>query len=91
MFVAQHLNFGDFVLWLIPIWLAFERGRPQWFGIVAGVTWLTGWFVVGIPLIALAGEGALAIALVAAISAARPSRSTEVTAPVSIQPTPKTS
>jgi len=74
MFVAQHLNFGDFVLWLLPIWLAFEKGRPRSFGIVAGLTWLTGWFVVGVPLVALAGEVALAAAIVGVMSTARPLR-----------------
>jgi len=92
LFVAQHLNYGDFLLWLLPIWLAFEAGRPRWLGATAGVTWLCGWFVVGIPQVALAGEIGLAIALVAAIVAARPQRAKAVaTTTVSAQAAPNTS
>ena len=41
---------------------------------MAGLTWLTGWFVVGVPLVALAGEVALAAAIVGVMSTARPLR-----------------
>ncbi len=74
LFVAQHLNYGDFVLWLLPVWLAFRAGRPWWLRAVAAVTWTTGWLVVAIPIVSVAGEVALAIALVVASAAARPTR-----------------
>ena len=72
LFVAQHLNYGDFVLWLLPVWLAFRAGQPMWLRAVAALTWMTGWLVIAIPLVALAAEAALAVAFVVVIAQARP-------------------
>lgn len=72
LFVAQHLNVGDFVLWLLPVWLAFRAGLPWWLGAVAVVTWIAGWFVVGIPIVSAFVDVALAVAFVVAIAQARP-------------------
>ncbi len=71
LFVAQHLNYGDFVLWLLPVWLAFRPGRPMWLRAVAAVTWMTGWFMVAIPIVSVAGEVALAIAFLVAATQTR--------------------
>src|SRR5260370_13149901 len=48
LFVSQHLNVGDFVLWLLPVWLAFRPGRPYWLRPCAAVTWMSGWLVLGV-------------------------------------------
>lgn len=74
LFVAQHLNYGDFVLWLLPVWIAFEAGRPRWLGLVAAACWATGWFVVAVPLAAVAGEVALVIAFIAAMARPAPEK-----------------
>ncbi len=66
LLISPHLTQGDFVLWLLPVWLAFRAGRPRWLGAIAALTWMTGWFVEGIPVVSLTGEVALAIAFVAA-------------------------
>jgi hypothetical protein len=71
LFVAQHLNVGDFVLWLLPIWLAFRAGRPWWLRAMAGVTWVAGWFALGLPAVSVAAEVALAVAYVVATASAR--------------------
>jgi hypothetical protein len=72
LFVAQHLNVGDFVLWLLPIWLAFRPGRPWWLRGVAAVTWMTGWLALGLPIGTVAAEVALAVAFVVLVVSARP-------------------
>jgi len=72
LFVAQHLNYGDFVIWLLPIWLAFRAGRPWWLRATAAITWITAWFVVVVPLATLAGEVALAVAIVVFAARLRP-------------------
>lgn len=64
--VSPHLTQGDFVLWLLPVWLAFRAGRPWWLGAIAALAWVTGWFVQGIPVVSLTGEFALAVAFVVA-------------------------
>jgi hypothetical protein len=66
LFVAQHLNVGDFVLWLLPVWLAFRPGRPWWLRVVAAVTWMSGWLVLGVPIVCVACDVALAVAFVVA-------------------------
>jgi glycosyl transferase family 87 len=71
LFVAQHLNVGDFVLWLLPVWLAFRAGRPWWLRGVAAVTWLSGWLVVGVPIVCVVCDVALGVALVVAIAQVR--------------------
>ena len=76
LFVAQHLNYGDFVMWLPAIWIAFESGRPRWLGVVAGACWACGWFVVAVPLVAVAGELALAAGFVAVMAVRRPEKAT---------------
>jgi hypothetical protein len=68
LFVAQHLNVGDFVLWLLPVWLAFRAGRPWWLRAVAVTTWIAGWFVVGVPIVSAFVDVALAVAFVVAIA-----------------------
>jgi hypothetical protein len=70
LFVAQHINVGDFVLWLLPIWLAFRAGQPAWLRAVAVITWIAGWFVVGIPIVGAVMDVAFAIAFVFAASSA---------------------
>jgi len=72
LFVAQHLNVGDFVLWLVPVWLAFRAGRPWWLRAVAVATWIAGWFVVGIPIVSAFMDVALAVAFVVATAQTRP-------------------
>lgn len=72
LFVAQHLNVGDFVLWLLPIWLAFRARRPWWLQAVAALTWMTGWLALGLPIATVAAEVALAGAFVVATAQARP-------------------
>ncbi len=72
LFVAQHLNVGDFVLWLLPVWLAFRAGRPWWLRAVAVVTWMAGWFVFAVPIVSAVCDVALAVAFVVAIAQARP-------------------
>lgn len=72
LFVAQHLNVGDFVLWLLPVWLAFRAGRPGWLRAVAVLTWMTGWLVVGVPIVSALCDVALAVAFVVASVQARP-------------------
>jgi len=74
LFVAQHLNVGDFVLWLLPVWLAFRGGRPWWLRAVAVLTWMTGWLVVGTPIVSALCDVALAVAFVVATVQARPTR-----------------
>ncbi len=66
LFVAQHLNVGDFVLWLLPVWLAFRAGRPWWLRAVAALTWISGWLVVGVPIVCVVCDVALAVAFVVA-------------------------
>jgi hypothetical protein len=69
LFVAQHLNYGDFVLWLLPVWIAFRTGRPWWLQAAAVVTWMTGWVVVVAPLVSLSAEIAFMVAFVVASAA----------------------
>ncbi|HEX9099864.1 MAG TPA: glycosyltransferase family 87 protein [Candidatus Dormibacteraeota bacterium] len=64
LFVAQHLNIGDFVLWLLPVWIAFRAGRPWWLRAVAAVTWMSGWLVLGVPIACVVCDIALAVAFV---------------------------
>ena len=66
LFVAQHLEVGDLVLWLLPIWLAFRAGRPVWLQAVAGAAWISGWFAIGLPVVCIVAEVVLAVAFVAA-------------------------
>jgi glycosyl transferase family 87 len=66
LFVAQHLNVGDFVLWLLPVWLAFRAGRPWWLRAVAALTWISGWLVVGVPIVCVVCDVALAVTFVVA-------------------------
>ena len=72
LFVAQHLNVGDFVLWLLPIWLAFRAGRPGWLRAVAVAAWIAGWFVVGIPIVSAVIDVALAVAFAVAAAQRQP-------------------
>lgn len=72
LFVAQHLNVGDFVLWLLPVWLAFRAGRPWWLRAAAAATWIAGWFVVGIPIVSAFIDIALAVAFVVATTQTQP-------------------
>jgi Glycosyltransferase family 87 len=74
LFVSPHLTQGDFVVWLLPVWLAFRAGRPWWLGAIAALTWVTGWFVQGIPVVSLTGEVALAVAFVVAGARGSPAR-----------------
>ena len=69
LFVAQHLNYGDFVLWLLPVWIAFRAGRPWWLQAAAVVTWMTGWVVVVAPFVSLTAEIVFMVAVVAASAA----------------------
>jgi hypothetical protein len=66
LFVAQHLNIGDFVLWLLPVWLAFRAGRPWWLRAIAAVTWISGWLVLGVPIACIICDVALAVAFIVA-------------------------
>ena len=66
LFVAQHLNVGDFVLLLLPVWLAFRAGMPWWLRALAAMTWITGWLALGVPIATVAAEVALAAAFVVA-------------------------
>jgi hypothetical protein len=78
LFVAQHLNVGDFVLWLLPVWLAFRAGRPWWLRAVAAVTWMSGWLVVGVPIVCVVCDLALAVAFVVAIAQVRGPAAVEI-------------
>ncbi len=71
LFVAQHLNVGDFVLWLLPVWLAFRAGRPWWLRAIAAVTWMSGWLVLGVPIVCVICDVALAVAFVVAAAQTR--------------------
>jgi hypothetical protein len=64
LFVSQHLNVGDFVLWLLPVWLAFRAGRPWWLRAIAALTWMAGWLVLGVPIVCVVCDLALAVAFV---------------------------
>jgi hypothetical protein len=66
LFVSQHLNVGDFVLWLLPVWLAFRTGRPWWLRAIAALTWVAGWLVLGVPIVCVVCDVALAMAFVVA-------------------------
>jgi hypothetical protein len=66
LFVSQHLNIGDFVLWLLPVWLAFRAGRPWWLRAIAALTWMAGWLVLGVPIVCVVCDVALAVAFVVA-------------------------
>jgi len=72
LFVAEHLNVGDLVLWLLPIWLAFRTERPFWLKATAGATWIAGWFAIGLPAVCVAMEAVLAVGFVVAAARARP-------------------
>jgi hypothetical protein len=71
LFVAQHLNVGDFVLWLLPVWLAFRAGRPWWLRAVAALTWMSGWLVLGVPIVCVVCDVALAVAFAVASAQTR--------------------
>jgi len=43
----------------------------MWLRAVAAVTWMTGWFMVAIPIVSVAGEVALAIAFLVAATQTR--------------------
>src|SRR5260370_13843311 len=70
LFVAQHLNVGDFVLWLLPVWLAVRAGRPWSLRAVAALTWISGRLVVGVPVVCILCDGAPTGAFV--LATARP-------------------
>ena len=71
LFVSQHLNVGDFVLWLLPVWLAFRPGRPYWLRAIAAATWMSGWLVLGVPIVCVVCDVALAGAYVVAAAQSR--------------------
>jgi Glycosyltransferase family 87 len=88
LFVAQHLNVGDFVLWLLPAWLAFRAGRPWWLRAVAAVTWMSGWLVLGVPIVCVVCDVALAAAFVVAIAQVRAPAGVAVTGRAASAPGP---
>jgi glycosyl transferase family 87 len=88
LFVAQHLNVGDFVLWLLPVWLAFRAGRPWWLRAIAAVTWLSGWLVLGVPIMCVVCDVALAVAFVVATAQTRAPAVAPVTARAASAPGP---
>gem|GEM_PF-4807320 len=88
LFVAQHLNVGDFVLWLLPVWVAFRAGRPWWLRAVAAVTWISGWLVLGVPIVCVVCDVALAVAFVVATAQTRAPAVVPVTARAASAPGP---
>jgi hypothetical protein len=70
LFVSQHLNVGDFVLWLLPVWLAFRAGRQWWLRAIAALTWMAGWLVLGVPIVCVVCDIAFAVAFVVASAGA---------------------
>jgi alpha-1,2-mannosyltransferase len=88
LFVAQHLNVGDFVLWLLPIWLAFREARPWWLRAIAAVTWMSGWLVLGVPIVCVVCDVALAVAFVVTIAQVRAPVTVAVTGRAASAPGP---